>query len=216
MIKAIIFDMDGLLIDSEPFWEEAEIEIFNKIDVPVTYEGTFNTMGLRIDEVVEYWYKKYPWIEPSKKQIEKEIVKKVIELVNKKGEVLPGVFEILKHFWNQKIPMAIASSSQMSIINAVIKKLEIKKYFQLICSAEYEKFGKPDPGIYLTTAKKLGLKPEDCLVFEDSPNGVISAKKAGMICIAVPSKKINGDSRFKLADKTINSLSDFDERFYFS
>ncbi|MDO8570332.1 MAG: HAD hydrolase-like protein [Candidatus Daviesbacteria bacterium] len=124
MIKAIIFDMDGLLINSEPFWEEAEIEIFNKIGVPVTLKGTLNTMGLRIDEVVEYWYTKYPWTGPSKTQIEKEIVNKVIELVNRKGEALPGVFEILKYFWDQKIPMAIASSSQMIIINAVVKKLK--------------------------------------------------------------------------------------------
>lgn len=72
-----------------------------------------------------------------------------------------------------------------------------------------EPFGKPDPAVYLTTAKKLKLDPAECLVFEDSPNGVMAAKAAGVKCIAVPSSKVAGDHRFKLADKTIHSLKDF-------
>jgi len=209
MIKAVIFDMDGLLIDSEPIWEEAEVEVFNKIVVPLTKEKTKETMGLRVDEVVEHWYSIYPWEKPSKKDIETKIIERVIELIKEKGEVRPGVYEIVNLLKDHHLPMAIASSSSTQIIDAALDRIGIKDHIQIICSAEHEPFGKPHPGVYLTTAKKLGLDPKDCLAFEDSPNGILSAKAAGMKCIAVPSEKVKGDPRFNLADKIINSLRDF-------
>lgn len=209
MIKAVIFDMDGLLIDSEPFWEQAEVEVLNKIGVPLTREETKETMGLRVDEVVNHWYSIFPWEKSSKKEVEAKIVERVIELIQEKGEVQAGVLEIVGLLKDHHIPMAIASSSSTKIIEAALERIGIRDYIQTICSAEHEPFGKPHPGVYLTTAKKLCLNPEECLVFEDSPNGVLSAKAAHMRCIAVPSEKVKGDSRFNLADKIIDSLKDF-------
>ncbi len=209
MIKAVIFDMDGLLIDSEPIWEEAEVEVLNKVGVPLTREKTKETMGLRVDEVVSHWHSKYPWVEPSQKEIEKRIVKRVIELILEKGKSQPGVLEIVNLLKNCNIPMAIASSSPTRIIEAALDRIGIKEDIQAVCSAEHESFGKPHPAVYLTTAKKLNLDPKECLVFEDSPNGVLSAKAANMKCIAVPSKKVKGDPRFNLADEIIESLKDF-------
>ena len=209
MIKAVIFDMDGLLIDSEPLWQEAEMNEFIKVGVPISEERVKETMGMRIDMVVEYWFSRYPWKNPSKKVVEKNIIENVIELIKTKGEVMPGVEEIIKFFAKEKMPIAIASSSSMEIIRAVLDKILIEKYIKIVCSAENELFGKPHPGVYLTTANKLSVKTEDCLVFEDTINGLIAAKAARMKCVAVPNEFNKNDKRFCIADMVFASLKDF-------
>lgn len=208
-IKAVIFDMDGLLIDSEPFWQEAEVETFKEVGVPLTYEWTGETMGMRVDEVVEHWYVRYPWNKPPKKEIEARIVERVIALVKEKGEPRRGVAKIVQLFWKAGIPMAIASSSQTEIINAVLEKIHIRDQIRMVHSAEHEPYGKPHPGVYITTTEKLGVRPMDCLAFEDSPNGVLAAKAAKMKCIAVPDQIPREDKRFVIADLIIDSLEDF-------
>ncbi|MDO8503075.1 MAG: hexitol phosphatase HxpB [bacterium] len=210
MIKAIIFDMDGLLIDSEPLWEEAEINSFTAVRVPLTSEMTKQTMGFRVDEVVEHWYARYPWREQSKKEVEAAIVKNVIDLIKEKGKAREGVNEIIQLFTKQNLPMGIASSSQTDIINAVVEKLSIADYMKVTYSAEYESYGKPHPGVYITAAKELKVVPENCLAFEDSPNGVLAAKAAKMKCIAIPDPKMKNDKRFCIADRIMDSLLDFD------
>ena len=209
MIKAIIFDMDGLLVDSEPLWQEAEIMIFIPLGVPLSKEMARTTMGLRIDEVVEHWFTRYPWQETTKKVVEDKVVEKVIELIEEKGRMLKGVEEIIKLFATANMPMAIASSSQTRVIDAVLKKISIREYIRVVHSAEEEPYGKPHPGVYITAAKKLGVSPEYCLAFEDSPNGVLSAKAAGMKCIAVPDSSVREDEGFTKADMVLDSLEDF-------
>ena len=186
MIKAVIFDLDGLLIDSEPLWQEAEILIFQQVNIVLNNRLCLQTKGLRIDEVVEYWYQKYPWTNMSKQEIETAIVDKVIELISLKGKPLPGVDTAIS-FVQQKVgKMGLASSSSMKIIQAALKKLNLTDIFAEVYSAESEKLGKPYPGVYLTTAEKLGVVPQTCLAIEDSLNGVLAAKAAQMKCIAIP------------------------------
>lgn len=211
MIQAVIFDMDGLLINSEPFWKAVEIEVFKKVGIELTVEKCLQTVGLRIDEVVTYWYDRQPWNHISKKAIEAEIVDKMIERITNEGEPLPGVYDVIEFFWNQKMPMAIASSSYLRIIEAVVKRLKLKGFFEVIYSAEFEKYGKPNPGTFLTTAQKLNIAPTNCLVFEDSLNGVIAGKAARMITVAVPEFD---NPKFIIADKILHSLKDFDETVF--
>ena len=208
-IQAVILDMDGLLIDSEPFWQEAEIEIFGSVGVPLTYDQTTETIGIRIDEVVEYWFTRHPWKEPSKKEIEARIVERVIALVKEKGKPCEGVEEIVEVFTKANIPISVASSSQTEIINAVMDKIFIRDAIKVIHSAEHEPYGKPHPGVYITTAEKLGVLPENCLAFEDSPNGVIAAKAAKMKCVVVPNQVPKDNKTFQMADMVIDSLKDF-------
>lgn len=209
MIKAVIFDMDGLLIDSEPFWQEAEIKAFTEAGVPVSKEMTKETIGMRVDAVVDYWFSRYSWKNPSKEMVEKNIIRHVIELIREKGEAMPGAKEAVEVFVKEKIPIAIASSSAMEIIRAVLGKVSIERDIKIIYSAENELYGKPHPGVYITTANKLGVRPEECLVFEDSVTGLLAAKAALMKCIAVPNRFVAGDNRFWLADMTLKSLKDF-------
>lgn len=211
MIKAVILDMDGLLIDSEPLWEEAELIVFSKLDVPLVAEMTKQTMGLRVDEVVQYWFIRYPWKDITQKEVEAQIVNKVIELVIEKGTSRKGVNEFIAIFKRKGLPLAIASSSNTDIINAAIGKLGISKDIDIIHSAEHEPYGKPHPAVYITAAEKLGIHPQYCLAFEDSPNGVLAAKAARMKCVAVPDEKLKKDKRFCIADKVVNSLLEFTE-----
>jgi len=208
MIKAVIFDMDGLLIDSEPLWKQAEIKVFNEVGVPLTREMTNKTMGIRLDEVVEFWHSRYPWYKPAKKEVERRVVDELIKLIEQSGSPMSGVDKALKVIDDASLPMAIASSSNEEIIDAVLLKLGIRGSMEVVHSAQHEDYGKPHPAVYMSTAQKLGVKPEECLALEDSVNGVISAKAAKMTCIAVPEPNLRGDSGYGASDKVIDSLEE--------
>ena len=210
MLEAIIFDMDGLLIDSEPIWREAEKEIFAEVGITLTDEMCFTTVGLRIDEVVNHWHAKFPWENPSQEMVKEKVIDQVIELILQKGEILPGVIQTIEYFHSKNYPLAIASASSMRIIDAVTEKLKIKKYFTIIHSAEFEEYGKPHPAVFISTAKKLNVLPQNCLVFEDSLNGVIAAKAARMKVIAVPEPIHFENLKFAVADEKLKSLIDFE------
>ena len=209
-IAAVIFDMDGLLINSEPLWQEAEILIFEKVGINLTSELCQRTQGLRIDEVVEYWYQRYPWDNLTKLKVEELIVGKVIELIDFKGDALPGVEQAIAFVRSKNVKIALASSSSSIIIQAALKKLGLIKIFSEVYSAESEELGKPHPGVYLTTAKKLELAPQSCLALEDSLNGVLAAKAAKMQCIAIPEAMQQNNSKFAIADCILKSLEELD------
>ncbi|KAA3661197.1 MAG: hexitol phosphatase HxpB [Calditrichaeota bacterium] len=212
MIKAIIFDVDGLLIDSEPLWREAEQSVFADVGVQLTDEMCALTMGLRSDEVVDYWYQRNRWASPEPATVEQFLLEKVKSLVLEKGSALPGVDHILDFFQARNYAMGLASSSPVMLIEAVIEKLRIASYFSASASAENEVRGKPDPAVYLTAAKNLGIAPEHCLAFEDSGNGLRSARAAGMKTVAIPENLVALDAVFKMADLRLDSLAEFSEQ----
>lgn len=204
--KAVIFDMDGLLIDSEPYWKQAEKLVFGKLGLDLTDTMLQQVMGFRLNEVVNYWYDYQPWSNPDMVQTEKDVLNTVKQLILDHAEAMPGVYPLLEQLAQTNIKLAIASSSAMSLIQTVVQKLDIEKYFDVLWSAEYESFGKPHPAIFLSTAHKLAVSPSDCWVIEDSINGVLAAKAARMKCLAVPDPTQLHDPRFAIADKVIASL----------
>ncbi len=211
MIEAVIFDLDGLLIDSEPLWQEAEILVFAQVNILLTIELCLKTKGLRVDEVVDYWYQQYPWNNLSKSEVEELIVSKVIELIHLKGKALPGVDNALCLVKSKNVKIALASSSSTRIIQAALQRLNLADVFTQIYSAESEILGKPHPGVYLTTANKLNVLPQSCLALEDSLNGVLAAKAAQMKCIAIPEVAQQNNLKFAIADRILPSLEAFDE-----
>ncbi len=203
--------MDGLLIDSEPLWQEAEILIFKQVNIALTPELCLQTKGLRIDEVVDYWYQRYPWTNLSLLEVENLIVAKVIELIHLKGESLPGVKEAITFVQQKQVKIALASSSATIIIQAALQRLNLTDTFTQIYSAESELLGKPHPGVYLTTASKLNVLPQECLALEDSLNGVLAAKAAQMRCIAIPESLEYHNPKFAIADVILKSLEEFNK-----
>ncbi len=215
MIEAVIFDMDGLMIDSEPFWQQAEIEEFRKVDIQLNKTLCEQTMGVRIDEVVQHWYAKHPWDlqRMPLETMQKNIVDKVIEQILSEGVIMKGVLETIAFFQRRPLKLALASSSERRIIDAVLESLKLSDVFSVIHSAEHEEYGKPHPAVYLSTAKMLNVLPSHCLALEDSINGMIAAKSAKMKCLVVPEAG-NTDPRFALADKQLTSLSEFGENVW--
>lgn len=212
MIKAFIFDMDGLLIESEPLWRKAQVEAFATVGIKPTRNEMEHTMGRRIDEVVEHWYHVQPWQGASLKDMEAMIVDGVMELVRHEAKLMPGVKQTLELCQGTGLPIALASSSPTDLINTVLETFNISKYFNLVVSAEHETHGKPHPAVFITTATKLGVKPTEILVFEDSPSGVLAAKAVKMKCVAVQSGEIKDHKFVQTADLILESLADFNSR----
>ena len=201
-----MFDLDGLLIDSEPLWREAEMEVFGSIGVPLTDDMCASTMGLRIDEVVDHWYRLFPWLGPGRREVERRVVERLISLVREKGAALAGIDAALTCFRSLGLRLALASSSTHRIIEAALDRLELADEFEVVLSAEDEPAGKPDPAIYLSAASALRVPPEGCIAIEDSLNGVLAAKAAGMTCIAIPVDALDYPAGGSKADLTLASL----------
>jgi mannitol-1-/sugar-/sorbitol-6-/2-deoxyglucose-6-phosphatase len=212
MIEAVIFDMDGLLIDSEPYWQAVEHEVFAGLGIEITPEMHVETYGLGLNEVIKHWYRYKPWNGVSEKEIKETIVKKVTDSIKKDGEALPGTEQLISFFKKQNIPLALASASPVSMIEAVIEKLALQNVFQLVHSCENEQYEKPHPAVYLSVAGHFDVAPARCLVFEDSLVGLIAAKAARMQVVAVPDKKYYQDPRFSLADIKLRSLTEFSQK----
>lgn len=209
MVKAIIFDMDGLLVDSEPYWKIAEKICFGKLGLQLDDELLRQVMGFRLSEVVEHWYNYQPWGEKNFAAVEADVLATVQQLISENANALPGVEQTLQLFKANGYKIALASSSAMSLINVVVDKLNIRHYFDLLVSAENEPYGKPHPSVFLTTANQLKVLPTECLVFEDSVNGMIAAKAARMKCIVVPEAEKQYESYWSLANHQLKSLAAF-------
>ena len=185
-ISAVIFDMDGLIIDSEPLWKIAEIETFKEVGFDFTFEMCALTTGMRIDEVVEFWRAKLKWESFTNTEIVNKIQNKMIQLIKERGKLLPGIIESLNLLNGNDVSIGLASSSSMSLINTTVDTLKIRKFFNVIHSAENEIAGKPNPAVFLSAAKMLKVNPEKCLVLEDSKAGMNAGINANMRTIVIP------------------------------
>ena len=206
--KAVIFDMDGVLIDSEPVWKIAMQAVFDEVGCNLTKKDFQKTVGLRLDEVIKYWHQHAGWESVSPKEVEDRIVQKMVELLSNDGKPLTGVVDTLKHLKKEGVKIGLATSSYSILIDTVLDKLGIREYFDFTHSAELEDFGKPHPAVYLTVAKKLEVNPLECLVIEDSLNGIISGKAARMKVVCIPEKTHNPEPKLIIADYQFETMAD--------
>ena len=211
---ASIFDMDGLLVDSEILWHEAEVDILGGLGVPLVRDGTRHTKGMFVGEVTAFWYARYPWAGPSPEAVAHQIVDAVSDLVVAKGTLQPGVGHVLALCRGHDLPLAVASSTEYRLIDVVLGHFGLAEEFEVIHSAEEEPFGKPHPGVFLSAAAKLGVPPDRCLVWEDAPAGVLAAKAARMACVAVPDAAERHDRVVAIADAVLSSLEEADEALW--
>lgn len=206
---AVIFDMDGVLIDSEPLWKIAMEKTFQEVGCNLTRQDFQKTVGLRIDEVISFWFNHIGWKEVSEKEVENRIIQEMIRLIKENGTPLEGVVETLNQLKTLDKKIGLATSSYTILIETVLQTLNLKHMFDFVHSAENELYGKPHPAVYLSVATHLNIDPSKCLVVEDSLNGVVSGKAAKMTVICIPEKTHIPNPKLILADVKYDSMIDF-------
>ena len=188
-ILAAIFDMDGLLVDSEPLWDQAELDVIASLGVDISRRHELpDTLGLRIDMVVDLWFAQQPWNGPSRQEVTERIITRAIALVEEKKPLLPGVREAVGLCKSQGIKVGLASASPLHMLEKVLTMFDLRSSFDALASAEKLPYSKPHPQVYLDCAAKLGIDPLNCVALEDSVNGMIASKaSASKPPVCVPS-----------------------------
>lgn len=214
MFDAVIFDFDGVILNSEPLHYQACCEIFKPLGIEFAWsEFLDNYIGTPDKEMFPLIFKnKHLVFSPSetKRFIERK-VEFYTEIINSRDclPIVSGVDKYIKYLNNLGKKTAICSGSTRDEINAVLSKFnngELLDYFKIIVSTEDVQFGKPSPEGYLLTAKKLNVSPEKCLVIEDAPHGITAAKAAGMKVFALPTTQHT--SKLSHADRVVESFAE--------
>ncbi|WP_051229011.1 hexitol phosphatase HxpB [Paludibacterium yongneupense] len=206
MHTAAIFDMDGLLVDSEPYWERAEQDVFGQMGLELTPGMCALTRGRRIAEIAAYWY--------ARRELPGDIATtaarlqaRVTQLLSEHACAMPGVMAVLDLLRERGFTLGLASSSPRPIIDAVLERLGIGPRFAAVVSANDLDHGKPHPQVYLHCASLLGTEAARCIAFEDSVTGLLACKSASMAAVAVPDSAVFDDPRFSIADLKLPSLA---------
>jgi len=209
MLKAVIFDMDGVIIDSEPTHMKLENETYKKLGIEVSEEEHLSFVGSTSHYMWETLKNRYKINQTLEELIEYEESKYFEHLNSDQCEItlIDGVKELIKDLHENGVNLAIASSSPLNVIEAVAKRFQIEEYFEVFVTGDYVKKSKPEPDIFLYASEKLGVSPENCVVIEDSHNGVRAAKKAGMKCVGINSDP-EGRQDISMANLVINSFKE--------
>jgi len=213
--EAVVLDMDGVLIDTEPVWRAAQSAVFAGFGVALSERDLLDSTGQPIEELIPIWRRRSPGPDPAgpeltDDEIADRIIDQVIAYVKARGRPMPGVTAAIALFERCGLRLAIASSSPLRLIDAVCDRLGLTR-ITVRCSAMDEARGKPAPDVYLTAARRLGVAAAGCLALEDSPAGIASARSAGMRCVAVPDPLLAADPRYREADLVLESLTGLDE-----
>ena len=211
MLNTVIFDMDGLLIDSEPLWQKAGMETLRLFGAEITLEQYYGTTGLRTPEWIEYWFDHFGIGKNHTDEAVSTIENKAIEHIKQDAIAFPGTGYILDFFRKQQYKIGLATSSPLRLVDVVVEKLGIAHLFDAVASAEHLPYGKPHPQVYINCARSLDVSPLQCVCFEDSFNGMIAAKAARMKCVAVPVHEQFTERKWGAADLCLDSLLNFNE-----
>ncbi len=182
--KAVLFDLDGTLVDSMWMWKDIDIEFLGRFGLECPEDLQRKIEGMSFSETAEYFLKRF-CLPLSVEEIKECWIRMSIEKYRNEVGLKPGAREFLEYCRKNGIRTGVATSNGRDMVDAVIESLKIGQYLQEVATACEVPAGKPEPDIYLEVARRLGVKPEDCLVFEDIPAGIVAGKRAGMTVIAV-------------------------------
>jgi HAD superfamily hydrolase (TIGR01509 family) len=212
--NTVIFDMDGLLIDSEPWWQLAGMETLRQFNVTLSPIQYHHTTGLRTPEWLDYWFGYFGIDKSLIPAAAAALHANVFERIRTSADPMPGVRHALDLFKSRQFRIGLATSSPLALAKIVTGKLEIGDYFDTVTSAEDLPFGKPHPQVYMDCAAALSANPLECLAFEDSFNGLIAAKAARMRCVVIPVADQYDLPKWGAADLKLSSLLDFTPEYF--
>ena len=211
MITTVLFDMDGVLIDSEHLWRQAEKEVFTSLGAIWSEEIADETAGKTTTAVTSLWYSLYPWQGVSLEEAEQKVIDRVAYLIKERGVRKEFVHETLTYLKAQHYKIGLATNSPRSLLNTAIDTLNLRIYFDTLVAVEDVTQGKPAPDIYLKAAKNLGSTPSNCLVIEDSFTGATAGKKAGMTVVLTPDPTQYHHPKFDFVDFKLHNLTYFQD-----
>jgi beta-phosphoglucomutase family hydrolase len=213
MLKAVIFDMDGVLIDSEPIHMEAHRRLMNRLGLPFDRDYYMQFIGSTTDHMWDKMKKDFEITQTPQELMDmsNEFVKEINGING--YPVMEGASEVIKTLHNAGIKLAVASSSGMERILQSLEKLQVAEEFDCIVSGNEVDKPKPEPDIFLEAAKRLNVSPEECIVIEDSFNGMKAAKNADMICVMYENKSL-GTQNSEYADYILQGFTGIDEHFF--
>jgi mannitol-1-/sugar-/sorbitol-6-/2-deoxyglucose-6-phosphatase len=207
MFDGVVFDFDGVIIDSEPAWEKAKLNVFHTAGLNISQEKVLTYTGKTLEEFVEEEQLHFGFDDHLAKQLVKDISHYATYELKNNVTPLAGIYEAIDYFLVSGKKLAIASSAGSAFIKSTLNKLNLQNVFKIICSAENEEYGKPHPAVYISACKKLELSPLNAIAIEDSLTGLLAAKAAKMSCILIkhPNKRMPAH---EIADKIIKDLTE--------
>lgn len=207
-IQAVIFDMDGTLIDSEPLWQRASYEYFKACGYPVTQEEIWHLSGVPVRGHAEYMLRHYGDKGLSVEALSAGFEARAVKMILEQKPLIAGVPETLEALKKRGIKMAIASASPLYMLQEIVESCGIAQYFDYLSSAVGLPYNKPHPAVYLQAAEKLNVAPQDCLAVEDSITGMTAAKAAAMSCAVIPPKENANKPQWSLANYQLATISE--------
>lgn len=208
MIKAVIFDMDGTLIDSQPIWYQVSTDFFQKNGFPVTMDDMIKLTGSPVAKLVDYVLQAYGQKDKERAQLITGLMDYAVSEILAAKPLLPNVKEVLAQLKQQGIKMAVASASPRNMLQGIVDSCGIAEYFDYLASAEELDYNKPHPAVYLHAAQQLGVNPTECFAVEDSVLGMISGKAASMKTVVIPAQAELDDPRWALADFKLTNIAE--------
>ena len=203
--RAVIFDMDGLLLETEELWVEAEAELFRRHGVAFTRADQLAVMGTSFDVTARHFAERLAWPFERRAELVEESTAIMHELVRRQVAARPGAVELVAALRDRRTPLGLASNSPRFLVDDALATSGMTDAFDAIVSADDVEHPKPAPDIYLEVCRRLGVDPSDALALEDSVSGITAAKAAGLTCYAVPQL---AEVDVSAADRVVASLAD--------
>lgn len=208
MLSAVIFDLDGVLADSEPWWNQIDAKLLSEYGVNYHGEHHQDVVGVSYRIAIDF-YKKTFGVDASAEQMMKRRGEIAAEFFADRVGLFPDTKDVLEQLWQMNLRLAVATSSVASSARPFLDRHQLTQFFEVIVTGDEVDRGKPAPDIYLRAAGKLNLSADECLVIEDALAGIAAAKAAKMRVAAIPDRRFVDPAEYEnQADYVLASLKD--------